>query len=317
MASEEQRPWILPPVFLQCCHVRRGPMTPSARIWHVSEKIWTCLLIKCTNVIYTATTVPAGLQPSKIFTSLSLAYSLFPHPQPLPSLSVSPSLPSITPSLWWALSHFSFVTFPHGRTIALTEFTLSLCLSLSLPSSPAPPPLLATTLLDPEGITLSEPNVPQTCQMMFVLHPFPRASFSACVCFNSVYIFDKVLWHAPHSHVNRMKICSVIIEIGICRGGEKSGGQTESQGLCDNKVCMFRQLVSIFVQTISKQPFCWGSLETLSKGYFAENQRCLRDWTAAFSPPKPETELHRETNSLSNKLAHAHKIHFTEDIFSL
>lgn len=44
----------------------------------------------------------------------------------------SPSLPSVTPSLRWALSHFSFVTFQHGRTIALTEFALSASLSLAL-----------------------------------------------------------------------------------------------------------------------------------------------------------------------------------------
>lgn len=95
-----------------------------------------------------------------------------------------------------------------------SEFTLSLCL-------PLPHLLSSLPLLDPEGITLSEPNVPQTCQMMFVFHPLSRACFFFFlflpVCFNAVYIFDKVLWDALPSHVNRLKFCSIINETKIYR----------------------------------------------------------------------------------------------------
>lgn len=94
-----------------------------------------------------------------------------------------------------------------------SEFTLSLCL-------PLPHLLSSLPLLDPEGITLSEPNVPQTCQMMFVFHPLSHAcffSFFLPVCFNAVYIFDKVLWDALPSHVNRLKFCSIINETKIYR----------------------------------------------------------------------------------------------------
>lgn len=122
-----------------------------------------------------------------------------------------------------------------------------------------------------------------------------NTSFCTCVLPLSTF-FDKVLFQQNENlrhYWNRN-----------LQRGEKSGSQTESHGLCDNKVCMFRQLVSIFVKTMSKQPFHWGPLETLNKGYFAEKQRCLRDWTAVFLPTKTVSELHWETNSLSKKLAH-------------
>lgn len=78
-----------------------------------------------------------------------------------------------------------------------SEFTLSLCL-------PLPHLLSSLPLLDPEGITLSEPNVPQTCQMMFVFHPLSRACFfflfffCLCVLMLSTCLTKCCEMHCPH-----------------------------------------------------------------------------------------------------------------------
>lgn len=159
----------------------------------------------------------------------------------------------------------------------------SLSLSVFLPLRPRLPHFLSSLPLS--WIQRESHCLNQMCHKLvrwcLFSVPFPYL----CVCFNSVYIFDKVLWHSPHSHINRMKFCSVITEIGIFTGGGVAAILIH-KGVCDSRICMFRQLVSIFVKTISKQPFHWSSLETLNKGYFPENKRCLRDWTAVFLPPK-------------------------------
>lgn len=288
------------PTLLQCSHVREGTDNSlNTHVPHVCEDRLENLnpSFKCTNVICRATTVPAALQPSKIFTSLALSRSLscnlFPfYPSPHPSPPQPP--PSGEPFHTFLLSPFHMEEQLLWRS--------SLCLSLSLSA------LLSHTSSRRHHSLRSGGNhtVWTKC----------ATNLSDDVCFpplavplfqhECVLTLSTYLTKCCDTRCTRMsaewKFAASLLKWESAGEGGESGGQTESQGSCDYKVCMFRQLVSIFVKTISKQPIRWGSQETLNKGYFAENQRCLRDRTAAFLQPKTVAELHRETNTRCKKL---------------
>lgn len=75
-------------------------------------------------------------------------------------------------------AHISLcVTFPHGRTIALTMFSI-------LAS-----PLFSDTLSDPKGISLPEPNAPQTCQTVFT---FFLLSVPLSVCLSGHFLGQRI-----------------------------------------------------------------------------------------------------------------------------
>lgn len=108
-----------------------------------------------------------------IFTSFSLSYSLSRIVYPFYCLSILLILPPLKLFHTFLLSPF------HVEEQLLRVPSLSLSLSLC---PPLPLFLSSLPLLDPGGITLSEPNVPQTCQMMFVFHPLAVPLFQhACV----------------------------------------------------------------------------------------------------------------------------------------
>lgn len=123
--------------------------------------------MKYLNVIFKEAIVPnsaKSLQPSNRITASPSSFSfLF-----IPPLFLHPfcSIPPVSgePFYTFLLSPF------HMEEQLLRVHSVSLCL-------PLPHLLSSLPLLDPEGITLSEPNVPQTCQMMFVFLPLSRACF--------------------------------------------------------------------------------------------------------------------------------------------
>lgn len=114
--------------------------------------------------------------------SHSLTASLFPFYSSL--LSLHPSLPQPPPS--GEPFHTLLLSPFHMEEQLRSDGVHSVSLFLSPPSPPTPL-LLAATILDPGGITLSEPNMPQTCQMMFVFHPLPVRQ-RACVLTLSTYL---------------------------------------------------------------------------------------------------------------------------------
>lgn len=150
-------------------------------------------------------------------------------------------------------------------------------------------------------IVLCEPNKTGTDKCTKCLPPNLNISF--------VHVLPVSLHCGQRAVATDWKFAESLLKVESAEG-ETAAARQSHIFFCDNKVCMFRQLVSIFVKTISKQPFHWGSLETLNKGYFAENQRCLRDRTAVFLPTKTVPELHWETKSLSKKPWYTCKLHF-------
>lgn len=114
----------------------------------------------------------------------------------------------------------------------------------------------------------------------------------------------------------RIKICRVIIEIEVCRGWERSHSRTES-ALCDNKVCMFRQLVSILVKTKSKQPFHRGTPATFLQRIFCWKPKVFKGLNscAASCRQKLDQNSTERQNSLSWKLPSSCKLP-VKDAFS-
>lgn len=167
--------------------------------------------MKYLNVIFKEAIVPnsaKSLKPSNRITASPSSFSfLF-----IPPLFLHPfcSIPPVSgePFHTFLLSPFHM------------EEQLLRVHSVSLPSSPTPP-LLATTLRSRGNHTVWTKCATNLSDDVCFPPPFPCLFFFSFlflpVCFNAVYMFDKVLWDALPSHVNRLKFCSVINETKIYR----------------------------------------------------------------------------------------------------
>lgn len=146
----------------------------------MGKLFWTYIYCKCTNMIHTA----------RIRIKLSSN----------PRLSCSPLC---HPPYSEAFPTFIWSPF-HVEEQLLWRSSASLSSSLSLW------PLLPHFL---SSLTLSQNQRESHClnQMchklvrwcLFSAPPPHVTRFSERVCFNTVYIFDKVLWHSLHSHITR------------------------------------------------------------------------------------------------------------------